>query len=71
MAGLKAQVKSFLKAKGIKTIQIDNGQEIKLQNAKTADLIEKASKIKGFASKKKRKRRTTKKKSVKKAGVTK
>ena len=52
MVGLKAQVKSFLKAKGIKTIQNDNGQEIKLQNAKTADLIESASHIKGFVSKK-------------------
>lgn len=71
MVGLKAQVKSFLKAKGIKTIQNEKGQEVKLQNAKTADLIEKASKIKGFVSKKKRKRRATKKKSVKKAGVTK
>lgn len=64
MVGLKAQVKSFLKANGIKTIQKDNGQEIKLQNAKTADLIENASHIKGFVSKKKRKRkrRVTKKK---------
>lgn len=62
MTGLKAQVKSFLKAKGIKTIQNDKGQEIKLQNAKTTDLIENASHIKGFVSKKKRKRGVTKKK---------
>lgn len=71
MTGLKAQVKSFLRDKGIKTIQNEKGQEVKLQNAKTADLIEKASKIKGFVSKKKRKCRTTKKKSIKKAGATK
>lgn len=67
MTGLKAQVKSFLKANGIKTVQNDKGQEIKLENAKTADLIEIASHIKGFVSKKKRKRRVTKKK----AGVKK
>lgn len=71
MTGLKAQVKRFLRNKGIKTIQNEKGQEVKLQNAKTADLIEKASKVKGFVSKKKRKRRTTKKKSVKKVGATK
>lgn len=71
MAGLKSQVKEFLKDNGIKVIQNDKGQDVKLQNAKTADLIEKASKIKGFIPKKKRKRRATKKKSAKKEGATK
>ena len=44
-AGIKADVKAFLKAKQIKTIVITNGKEVKLQNAKTSDLISYASKL--------------------------
>lgn len=76
MQGLKSQVKQFLKEHGITTIQLDNGSEVKLQQAKTSQLIQKASTIKGFVPKKrgrKRKKRTTKKhteknKTTKKAG---
>ena len=75
MQGLKSQVKQFLKEHGITTVQLDNGSEVKLQQAKTSQLIQKASTIKGFVTKKrgrKRKKRTTKKhterKTTKKAG---
>lgn len=77
MQGLKSQVKQFLKEHGITTIQLDNGSEVKLPQAKISQLIQKASTIKGFVPKKrgrKRKKRTTKKKTthtkktIKKAG---
>lgn len=75
MQGLKPQVKQFLKEHGITTVQLDNGSEVKLQQAKTSQLIQKASTIKVFVTKKrgrKRKKRTTKKhtekKTTKKAG---
>ena len=75
MQGLQSQVKQFLKEHGITTVQLDNGSEVKLQQAKTSQLIQKASTIKGFVTKKrgrKRKKRTTKKhtekKTTKKAG---
>ena len=63
MQGLKSQVKQFLKEHDITTVQLDNGSEVKLQQAKTSQLIQKASTIKGFVTKKrgrKRKKRTTK-----------
>lgn len=44
-AGIKADVKAFLKAKHIKTIVLPTGKEVKLQNAKTSDLISYASKL--------------------------
>lgn len=44
--GLKADLKKELKSKGITHIQLDNGRKIKLQNAKTADLIRTLSTIK-------------------------
>lgn len=47
MQGLKSQVKKFLRSKGIKSITLDNGASIKLQNAKTTDLCRVAFKL-GF-----------------------
>ena len=44
-AGIKADVKAFLKDKHIKTIVLPRGKEVKLQNAKTSDLITYASKL--------------------------
>ena len=44
-AGMKADVKAFLKQRGVKTITLDSGKEVKLQNAKTSDLITYASKL--------------------------
>ena len=44
-AGMKADVKVFLKQHGVKTIVLDSGKEVKLQNAKTSDLITYASKL--------------------------
>lgn len=64
MQGLKSQVKQFLKEHGVTTIQLDNGSEVKLPQAKTNQLIKEAAKIKGFVPKKrgrKRKKQTTKK----------
>ena len=42
--GMKAQVKSFLKSKGVKDIQVGS-RRVKLANAKTIDLITVASKL--------------------------
>lgn len=47
MQGLKAQLKQFLKSKGVKVVTLDNGATIKLQNAKTRDLFNAAVKL-GF-----------------------
>lgn len=44
-AGMKADVKAFLKQRGVKTITLTSGKEVKLQNAKTSDLITYASKL--------------------------
>ena len=44
-AGMKADVKDFLKQHGVKTITLTSGKEVKLQNAKTSDLITYASKL--------------------------
>lgn len=44
-AGIKADVKAFLKSKQVKTIVLPSGKEVKLQNAKTSDLITYASKL--------------------------
>lgn len=44
-AGMKADVKAFLKDKHIKTIVLPSGKEVKLQNAKTSDLITYAVKL--------------------------
>lgn len=71
MQGLKSQVKQFLKEHGVTTIQLDNGSEVKLQRAKTSQLIKEAAKIKGFVPKKrgrKRKKTTHTRKTTKKAG---
>lgn len=42
--GMKAQAKKELRAMGIKTILTDFGKEIKLGNAKTAELIKELAK---------------------------
>ena len=42
--GMKAQVKAFLKSKGVKDIQVGS-RRVKLANAKTIDLITVASKL--------------------------
>lgn len=47
MVGLKAQVKKFMKEKGINTITLANGSRVKLQNAKTVDILNAAFKL-GF-----------------------
>ena len=47
MTGLKAQVKKFMKSKGINTITLANGSQVKLQNAKTVDILNAAFKL-GF-----------------------
>lgn len=43
--GMKADVKAFLKGKNVKKITLANGKEVKIQNAKTSDLISYASKL--------------------------
>lgn len=48
MQGLKSQVKKFLKQHGVKTINLDNGATVKIQKAKTNQLIKRASKFKDF-----------------------
>lgn len=48
MQGLKSQVKRFLKSHGVKTINLDNGSVVKLQRAKTSQLIKRASEFKDF-----------------------
>lgn len=45
MAGMKAQVKHQLRSKGIRTIATDTGKVLKLQQAKTSELIKVASKL--------------------------
>ena len=45
MAGMKAQVKHQLRSKGIRTITTDTGKVLKLQQAKTSELIKVASKL--------------------------
>ena len=47
MTGLKAQVKKFMKSKGVNTITLANGSRVKLQNAKTVDILNAAFKL-GF-----------------------
>ena len=42
--GMKAQAKKELRAMGIKAILTDSGKEVKLGNAKTADLIKELAK---------------------------
>lgn len=42
--GMKAQVKKFLKSKNVKEIRVGS-RMVKLQNAKTIDLISAASKL--------------------------
>lgn len=44
MNGLKAKAKKYLKSKGIKTIRLDNSALLKLQNAKTSDVVKVAIK---------------------------
>lgn len=48
MQGLKSQIKQFLKSHGVKTINLDNGATVKIQKAKTNQLIKRASKFKDF-----------------------
>ena len=48
MQGLKSQVKQFLKSHGVKTINLDNGSAVKLQRAKTSQLIKRASEFADF-----------------------
>lgn len=47
MFGLKAKAKNFLRKNGIKSIELENGSCVKLQNAKIADLVNAAIK-RGF-----------------------
>ena len=47
MSGLKAQAKIFLKSKGVKIIKNEAGAEVKLQQAKTVDVVKEATK-RGF-----------------------
>lgn len=47
MQGLKARTKQFLKGKGYNAITLSNGATVKLQNAKTVDLLNQAIKL-GF-----------------------
>ena len=49
MQGMKAQVKKFLKSHGVTTIALDNGSVVKLQRAKTSQLIKRASEFKDFS----------------------
>lgn len=44
--GLKAKAKEFLRSKGIKTVRVGS-KEVRLQNAKTSDLLKEATKL-GF-----------------------
>lgn len=48
MQGIKSQVKQFLKSHGVKTINLDNGSIVKIQKAKTNQLIKRASNFKDF-----------------------
>lgn len=45
--GMKAEIKQELKALGIKTVKNEKGIEVKLGNAKTADLLSALTKTKG------------------------
>lgn len=47
MTGLKAQVKKFMKSKVVNSITLANGSQVKLQNAKTVDILNAAFKL-GF-----------------------
>lgn len=47
MTGLKAQIKKFLRNKGINTITSEQGRIVRLGNAKTQDLLKVANKY-GF-----------------------
>ncbi|WP_347284007.1 hypothetical protein [Lactobacillus taiwanensis] len=47
MFGLKAKAKDFLRKNGVRSIELENGSRVKLQNAKTADLVNTAIK-RGF-----------------------
>lgn len=44
--GMKADIKRELKSQGIRQITLDNGRKVKLQNAKTADLIRALGQVK-------------------------
>lgn len=48
MQGLKSQVKQFLKSHGVTTINLDSGSTVKIQRAKTSQLIKRASKFADF-----------------------
>lgn len=48
MQGLKSQVKQFLKSHGVKTINLYNGSTVKIQRAKTSQLIKRASEFPDF-----------------------
>ena len=48
MNGLKSQVKQFLRSHGVKTISLDNGSTVKLQRAKTSQLVKRAAEFKDF-----------------------
>ncbi len=48
MQGMKAQVKKFLKQHGVTTITLDNGSVVKIQRAKTSQLIKRASEFEDF-----------------------
>lgn len=45
--GLKAEIKSFLRSKGVKTILTNEGKEVRLGNAKTIELLKVATEL-GF-----------------------
>ena len=48
MQGLKSQVTKFLKSHGVTTIALDNGSVVKIQRAKTSQLIKRASEFADF-----------------------
>lgn len=48
MQGLKSQVKQFLRSHGVKTVTLDSGLEVKLQQARASQLIKRASEFKDF-----------------------
>lgn len=41
--GLKAEIKSFLRSKGVKNILTNEGKEVRLGNAKTIELLKVAT----------------------------
>lgn len=45
LVSIKSDVKKFLRSKGVKTITLASGKTVKIQSAKTSDLVSVASKM--------------------------